>query len=316
MIDPAVLAAPWGGLARAPALAAERENTVWDATLPSGRRVALRLHRAGYQSEGGIAAELAWTEALAARGFPCPRPIRTTGGALVHRHAGRCVSVVSWVDGATPIADLPPSDAEGRVALHREVGTLLGRLHATSDAAGGPAPCLRPAWSRRGLTGADPLWGRWWENVAATRPESRRLLAARDQAREWLGCFAASRHAGIGPIHADAIGENVLRDGSGMLWLIDFDDCGMGFRLYDPGVSLVQRWEDPDRDALARATARGYCAARGTEAEAEAVGSLLPKLAAIRALASAGWIGSRAPPGDPRHRHYLRRAIGCVDWAF
>ena len=308
-MDPAALAAPWGGLAGPARLAAERENVVWDAMLPSGRRVALRLHRAGYQSAAGIAAELAWCEALAARGFPCPRPVRTTGGALTARHGGRDVSAVTWIEGAVPVSDLPPTPD-----LHRRIGALLGRLHAESDAAAGPAPCLRPAWSMGGLAGPDPLWGRWWENVAASGAQVRALIAARDAARDWLRGFAAGGAADIGPIHADAIGENVLAAPDGALTLIDFDDCGMGFRLYDPGVALVPRWADADLPALTRATAEGYAAARGLDPAT--VETHLPRFTAIRALASAGWIVARAGPEDPRHAYYLRRALACAERAF
>jgi len=95
----------WGGFQAPPRLINERENAVYEAILQDGTRVALRLHRQGYQSADAIRAELLWTAALAEQGFPCPRPTPTKGGALVHRLAsGQCASVVSWVD-ATPIGE-------------------------------------------------------------------------------------------------------------------------------------------------------------------------------------------------------------------
>ena len=42
-----------------------------------------------------------------------------------------------------------------------------------------------------------------------------------------------------GLIHADLLGENILDDGAG-LRLIDFDDCGWGFRFYDLGTAMLQ----------------------------------------------------------------------------
>nr|MCU0909693.1 hypothetical protein [Paracoccaceae bacterium] len=73
MTDTAALAAlaAWGTPLAAPQLVAERENCVYRVHLTDGRTGALRLHRPGYQSDAGIAAELTWTVALADAGFPC-----------------------------------------------------------------------------------------------------------------------------------------------------------------------------------------------------------------------------------------------------
>ena len=43
----------------------------------------------------------------------------------------------------------------------------------------------------------------------------------------------------FGLIHADAHLDNVLFDGQ-QARLIDFDDCGFGYRIYDVAVAL---WE-------------------------------------------------------------------------
>ena len=273
--------------------------------LADGRVLALRLHRPGYQSAAGIEAELRWSEALAVAGFPCPRPARTAAGALVEADGEGAASAVEWID-AEPLSALSPGAAE-RLDLTRDTGRLLARLHAAADQVAALPPCARPGWHRAGLTGPDPLWGRYWENLDASRAEAAALLAARDRAAGWLRGWAAGARADIGPIHADALQENVMRAPDGRLWLIDFDDCGMGYRLYDPGAALVQFWDDPMLPDLTAAMAEGYAEARGLDSGE--VADLLPRFTALRALASAGWIMSRAPRGDARHAVYVRRAL-------
>ena len=212
---------------------------------------------------------------------------------------------MEWID-AEPLSALSPSPVD-RLAPTRDTGALLARLHAAADRIAALPPCARPGWHLAGLAGPDPLWGRYWENLDATAPEAAALLAARDRAAGWLRGWAAEARADIGPIHADALQENVMRARDGALWLIDFDDCGMGYRLYDPGAALVQFWDDPLLPDLTAAMADGYAEARGLDAGE--VAALLPRFTALRALASAGWIISRAPPGDGRHRVYLDRAL-------
>ena len=273
--------------------------------LVGGRSLALRLHRPGYQTADGIAAELRWSEALAAVGFPCPRPARTSTGSLIESDEAGAASAVEWIE-AQPLSALTPQPAE-RLDLTRDTGCLLAGLHAAADRIAALPPCARPGWHRAGLAGPDPLWGRYWENLDASRDEAAALLAARDRAADWLRDWAAGSRTDIGPIHADALRENVMRAADGRLWLIDFDDCGLGYRLYDPGAALIQAWDDPLLPELSAAMAEGYADGRGLDARE--VADLLPRFTALRALASAGWIMSRAPRGDPRHAVYVTRAL-------
>ncbi|KMW58996.1 Homoserine kinase [Candidatus Rhodobacter oscarellae] len=300
MTTPAGMAAPWGGTVTR--MVTERENRVYEMALPSGERAALRLHRVEYQTGQAIEDELKWTEALAQQGFPCPRPVPTLSGDLVVETPDGLVTAVTWVD-AEPLADR--FDAGTPLAPElRRLGALLARLHTLTDASG--LTLNRHAWNRDGLTGPDPLWGRYWENPALRDAEAQALVAARDTARDYL-----SGQAGLdeGLIHADAIAENVLCTDRDM-WLIDFDDSGTGYRLYDLGVALVQFWQHADFADLVSSIAEGYAGERGCDA-APLVADI-PKFTAMRGLSSAGWLIARAGPEDPRHRRYVDRALGLA----
>lgn len=293
-------ASHWGGVARAPRLIGDRENAVFEVTLASGQRAALRLHRQGYQTLASIEAELIWTEALAEKAFPCPRPIRSSEGALVTTlPSGRPVSLVSWIDAAPIGENGVPFDGplEAQLALYEQLGGLMARLHNITDGID-TKTFDRPVWDSAGLLGDTPLWGRFWENPALTKSEVDKLQIARKNAAQQLNDINRLETC---LIHADLLQENVLKNADG-LHIIDFDDSGFGYKLYDLGVALIQHAESPDLDALTQALCAGY----GCTTE------LMPLFIMLRSMASCGWIISRAPADDPRQRFYAERALRCA----
>jgi len=298
--------AQWGGTRQTPRLVKNRENVVFEALLTGGENVALRLHRPGYQSRAGIESELGWTARLAAAGFGVPRPVATASGGLTAVAGGRVASCVGWLEGeligdsATPLA----GSAAEQGALFHDLGALIGGLHVATDATGLPEPFDRPAWDERGLLGDEPLWGKFWENPALSDDERALILEVRGQAARELADLRAGG-ADYGAIHADVMRENVLRRDGGLA-LIDFDDSGRGFRLYDLGTALVQSLEEPNLPLLAASLLAGYRTRRPLGA---ADAALLPLFVLLRCLASAGWIMTRAAPGDARRRHYVERAL-------
>ena len=99
-------------------------------------------------------------------------------------------------------------------------------------------------------------------------------------------------------IHADVLRENVLVF-QGDVALIDFDDSGFGFRLYDLGTVLSQNQYEPARDDLRDALMAGY----GTQ-DVE----MVEVFTMARILASVGWTIQRLAPDDPIHQSHLARA--------
>ncbi len=288
----------WGG-GRILRLCALRENAVFEVALPDGRRAALRLHRAGYQTDAAIRSEMAWTRALADDGFPCPTPVPDRSGDLLGCPAfGPRATLVDWID-AVPFS---ARRVENLAGDYERLGRLLADLHAASDRIVLPAWFDRPRRDAAALTGPAPLWGAFWRHPVLSPDESRTLERARAAA-------AADLEANDWPkglIHADALMENVLGTGDG-LHLIDFDDGGPGYRHYDLGCALVQHLGTDRYAPLARALSHGY-AARATPVDP----ADLALFAMLRAMASLGWLMSRAPAGDPRHRAYADRALAAA----
>ncbi len=295
------------GTTDVPTLLKLRENAVFRVELPETGAAALRLHRRGYQSEDAIHSELWWLDALADRGLGVPRPLRTADGALlVHLADGRIASMLSWVDGAAVGEAGTPLDgsAEDQMRLHAAIGHAVARLHVETDRLHLPATFRRPNWDTEGLIGEAPFWGRFWEHAAATPAEQRLLEAARRDLAARLAAFAASG-ADRGLIHADVLRENLLRTPRGVA-LIDFDDSGFGFRLYDLGTALSQNLVEPNLPEIATGLVAGYAAERPL---GEADRAMLPWFTLMRCLASVGWTIPRLPPGDPHNRTYIMRAV-------
>ena len=288
----------WGGkIAR---LIGARENEVYEMSLGSAR-AALRLHRTAYQTAAAIRAEIDWCAALFCAGLPVPATVATPSGEhLVQLSTGRHASVTSWIEGrplgavgvplAQPVAQ--------QVDLYYALGRLLAQIHKQTDASP-PVPFPRPAWDVEGFTGHNPVWGRFWEHPAASATEAATLRAARDFLRERL---LEGTDLDQGPIHADVVRENVLVDGQAVV-LIDFDDCGTGFRLYDLGTAMIQNDYEPARQDLRDALVEGYATLRPADA------ATVDLMTLARGCAAVGWTISRLAKDHPIHARYIALAL-------
>ncbi len=303
-------ATAWGAEGT-PELLKMRENAIFRITLPEVGPAALRLHRSGYQTEDAIRSELWWMGALVDHHLAVPRPLHTIDGALVaHLSDGRMASVLTWVEGeAVGEAGVPlPGDAAAQMRLHASIGHILAELHTTTDRLHLPPSFQRPRWDTDGLVGAAPFWGRFWEHPQANEAERRVLHEARHEAAARLADYAA-QGADQGLIHADVLRENVLHSAHHIA-LIDFDDCGWGFRLYDLGTALSQNLSEPHLPQIVLGLTEGYSTTRPLS---EADRAMLPLFTLLRCLASVGWTIPRLAPDDPAHRAYLDRALRAAE---
>ena len=276
----------------------DRENHVFEVRLPAGKRAALRLHRAGYQSAAAIRSELWWCAELSRAGLPVPAALPALDGSLlIALPDGRHASVIAWIEGeALGEADRPFSRPLPEVLdLVHSLGALLADVHRVTDGLTLPDDFVRPRWDLDGLVGDHPHWGRFWDHPAATPDQRAILIRARDALRDRLT-------GEIGLIHADVLRENVLVNGRSVS-LIDFDDSGFGYRLHDLGTALLQTVQHPEHPQLRDALMAGY----GTSDTA-----LVEAFTLARSLASVGWTMPRLAPDDPIHRSHLIRAMACA----
>ncbi|MFV0490247.1 MAG: phosphotransferase enzyme family protein [Pseudorhodobacter sp.] len=298
-------AAHWGG--KPLTLIRNRENAVFRMAMPDGTVAALRLHREGYQQQTAIRSELWWCTELAGAGLPVPRPLPARDGEpLVRLGSGRLASVVEWLPGE-PLGDgtVPFDDGvEVQIRRYRALGELLARVHVATDAMTLPASFDRPSWDIDGLTGQTPFWGRFWDHPALNAAEAARFGELRGELRRHLTTALAKE--ALVPIHADALRENVLVAGDHVS-LIDFDDCGMGYRLYDLGTALSQNLYEPEFPAIRDALIEGYGMIRPADP------ALVDLFTLARTCASVGWTMPRLAPEDPVNRKHIDRALYCAE---
>ena len=295
----------WGMAGADVRLIAERENRVFCVD-HAGSSYALRLHRPGYCSEAELRSELLWMAAADAGGIAVPGPVAASDGALLHVIDGVAVDMLDWLAGAPvgktgePLAHADPA------GLFRSIGAAMARLHQVSDAWPLPDGFTRRRWDRAGLLGEAPVWDRFWDNPtldAGTRDLFRRF---RDTANAELAALEGTLDFGL--IHADLVRENVMID-AGRVQLIDFDDSGFGFRLFDLATTLLRNRTEPDYPALKAALLDGYASVRAIDI------APLDLFLALRATTYVGWIISRMeePGAVARNARFIATARNLVD---
>ncbi|MEM6371534.1 MAG: phosphotransferase [Pseudomonadota bacterium] len=294
----------WGLAGADCELIAQRENIVFRVTDSEGWRFALRLHRPGYQSVSMLRSELAWIGHLRANGLNVPAAVPTQTGADMVEVDGYQTDLLTWLDGAPLGATGTPLAVADREGTFRGVGALLAKVHAISDAWKVPADFERQRWDIDGLLGDEPLWGKFWENPGLSPYQRDQLLAARDRLRSDLEDKATD----IGLIHADMLGENVIIDGDA-LGLIDFDDSGFGYRLFDVATALFKNRSEPDYTALQSAFLQGYRQVCPLDTE------FLEHFMLVRSLSYVGWIIPRMeePGAYARQKRFLSSSLPMVE---
>lgn len=236
-----------------------RENAVFSVT-DGDERFAMRVHRPGYHSDAELDSELAWIAALRDDGFPTPRIRPTTDGRMMARVAvpsvpgDRQVDVLEWFDGS-PLGAAETealSDTDDVAATFTVIGELMAATHNHAESWRRPPSFTRHAWDADGLLGNDPFWGPYWELDLLTDVQRDLLERMKHKALIELDEFGKGPDR-YGLIHADFVPDNLLLGEAGMC-LIDFDDAGFGWHLFDVATSLLpsltEEWFDDARSAL------------------------------------------------------------------
>jgi Ser/Thr protein kinase RdoA (MazF antagonist) len=268
------------------------ENATYAVDDPaSGERTVLRVHRHGYHDAAEIESELTWLDALREQaGIRTPRVLTTKDGRrLLALHEGgaappRYAVHFEWLPGVEPT----PSD-EGLAGSFEYLGAITARMHDHVRTWTPPAGFARFAWDYEGSFGSVARWGRWQDGVAVGEAEREVLGRLDDTVRTRLAAFGDGP-ARYGLVHADLRLANLLVDGD-QTYVIDFDDCGWSWFLYDFGAAVSFFEHDPRIPELTDAWVRGYRAVRTLSAEDEAE---IATFVMMRRLLLVAWIGSHS----------------------
>ncbi|GAB3083090.1 phosphotransferase enzyme family protein [Nocardioides zeae] len=254
-------------------------------------RVVARVHRPGYQTPASIDAELAWLDRL-----------RSSGTVTTH-------AVVPALDGRR-VVSVPRPDGDRHVVLFtfvvggtgeerpdalptEELGRVTARMHRDVTDWELPDGFTRFHWDAAACLGPGARWGDWAAGPGVRATDLPVLDAAASAVRARLAAYGQGRER-YGLVHADLRHANLMVGDDGSLTVIDFDDCGFGWFLYD--LATVTSWieHEPGAQATAAAWLAGYLTERPLTEEDLA---MVPTFVMLRRLMLTAWLGTH--PGSP-----------------
>lgn len=268
------------------------ENATYKIESPHSQQWwALRVHREGYHSKNAIASELAWIKALRHSGT-ATTPVAVSGvdGHEIQTvsHASlpdpRYVVLFDWENG------VEPSEQEDDLRAPFEVlGETAARMHKQVKSWALPDNFERLTWDFDTSLGATPHWGRWRDGMGLDEKRINLFEQTVDLIGQRLAKFGKSPDR-FGLIHCDMRLANLLFDGA-VTKVIDFDDCGFSWLMYDCATTVSFFENKAEVPELLASWVKGYRKIidlpKADEAE-------IPTFVMLRRLLLVAWIGSHS----------------------
>lgn len=267
------------------------ENATYKVEAADGRRWALRIHRDGYHSRQAIASELAWLIDLRDTGVVVtPRPVKGRDGEIIqdvsHPRMARPRHVVlsDWEGGSEPGID------HELIGPFEVLGEVTARMHKHTQAWRRPSWFTRLTWDFETSLGDDkPHWGRWRDGMGVDAARQKLFGRTVELIGRRLAAYGKAKDR-FGLIHCDLRLANLLIDGKAVK-VIDFDDCGFGWYMYDAATPVSFYEHEPQVPELIEAWKRGY---RKVIDLAKADADEIPTFVMLRRLLLVAWIGSHS----------------------
>ncbi|MGC8481945.1 MAG: phosphotransferase enzyme family protein [Acidimicrobiales bacterium] len=263
------------------------ENSTFLVILSDGTKRVMRVHREGYHGYLEIISELQWTAALVRdEGIRTPTVVSNRRGEAVttvssgEDRVTHCV-MFEFAEGEALPPESPP-DAYGKL------GALSAILHRHAREWKIPPGFQRFRWDEEAAFGPNARWGRWDCGVGVGEEEAALLRRVQERLLSRLGSFGRGPDR-FGLIHADLRFSNLLWSSSGDITVLDFDDCGWSWFLYDLAAAVSFIEDSPLVPGLIDAWITGY----------RSIAPLAPQDVAetwtfilMRRLLLLGWIGT------------------------
>jgi len=271
------------------------ENVTFILEGTGGYRAILRVHRRGYHTAQAISSELDWIEALQKeRIVKTPQILNGVNGKRLQRVDTPDLGEIQMVLFDCAPGKHPDESAE----LPRQfsiLGELAAKLHDHSSRWQRPNNFSRMSWGLDEVFGPKAHWGDWRDAPNVDAAVSEVIERAEQRVTHELQEFGigADRH---GLIHADMRLANLLVSGNNIT-VIDFDDCGFGWFLYDFAAAISFFEHKPIVPELRAAWLAGYRRVRDLPDAHEA---RLDSLIMLRRLALLAWIGTHREAPEPR----------------
>ena len=272
------------------------ENATYLVEAPGGYKAVLRVHRENYHTRRAIECELAWIDALGAEEVvTTPGYYRGRDGEVIQKagidglDAERFLVLFHFVEGAAPDESGDMSDG------FEELGMIAARCHDHVLTWTKPEPFERLTWDVDAVFGEAPTWGDWRDAPEVDADVRPTLETVEATIRDRLDRYGKAPER-YNLIHADMRLANLLVDDTGTR-LIDFDDCGHGWFMYDFAAAISFIEDDPRIPDMKAAWLKGYRSVRALSVEDEAE---IETFIMLRRMALLAWIGSHIEAPEPQ----------------
>ena len=264
------------------------ENATYLVEEPSGEKTVLRVHREGYHSRKAIECELAWMRALRQDGGVfTPLPIAGRNGEEIQMGSVNGLAQPRHMVLFEFVKGVEPDESQDLRKPFKQLGEICARTHLHSMSWERGREFERLVWDEEHIFHPNIIWGDWREAPGIGSPEKKILERQEKTLRRRLAAYGKSSDV-FGLIHADMRLANLLIHENAPR-LIDFDDCGLGWYLYDfaAGISFIE--DHPDIPSLLSCWLEGYESVRPLRSmDKDEIESFIM----LRRMALLAWIGS------------------------
>ena len=254
------------------------------------REVVLRVHRVGYSSAQEIRSELEWLSALRRDGvIETASPVRGGNGDWVHTLASPSGRPTRHAVAFERLPGREPQAGGEAPQWFERLGELTARMHGHSRSWDLPAGFCRKRWDMDAMVGENGHWGPWRAAIGLDAAGAAVIGKALSLVRRRLEHFGMGAGR-FGLVHADLRLANLLVDGA-TLRIIDFDDCGFSWFMYDFAAAVSFIEHEALVPELLRAWLAGY--RRVAPLAAEDAGEI-PTFVILRRILLTAWIASHS----------------------
>lgn len=265
------------------------ENWTYRIEEPAtGRTFALRVHRPGYHTAAEIESELDWIDALRRDVVvETAHAVASSDGTRVTQLATpelgeRNAVLFEWLSG-----EMPELEGKDLIGGFRTLGAVSAEMHGHARRWPRPESFRRFSWDYDTTLGPSGHWGRWQDGLGLGSEELDVLGRLDEVICRRLDAYGRGPER-FGLIHADIRLANLLVDGS-RVRVIDFDDCGFSWFMYDFATTVSFFEDHPQVPELKAAWVDGYRSVAPLDPADEAE---LDTFVMLRRLLLVAWIGS------------------------
>jgi len=267
------------------------ENATFALSRPGdGRDLVLRVHRVGYSSAEEIRSEIAWINALRREGVvETAMPIAGRDGEHVQMLSSPSGGAARY---AVAFERLPGKEPEAGIDSIRwfdRLGELTARMHLHAKQWVLSAGFCRKTWDVNAMVGPDGYWGPWRAALGLDASGVKTLERALQSIVRRIERYGAGADR-FGLVHADLRLANLLVDGE-HLRIIDFDDCGFSWFLYDFATAVSFIEHEPIVPELLQAWIGGYRRTAPLSADDRAE---MPTFVILRRILLCAWLASHS----------------------